>query len=56
MAERMGEKWLDFALALVVRAPWIPAFAGMTELCKGLQRDTELCKGLQRDTELCRGL
>ena len=33
----MGEKWLDIKDYLVVKPPWIPAFAGMTEVCAGLR-------------------
>ena len=33
----MGVKWIDIMLSVVVKVLWIPAFAGMTELCKGLR-------------------
>ncbi len=38
----MGVKLLDIMLSLDVIALWIPAFAGMTELRKGLLREEDL--------------
>ena len=38
----MGVKRLDIMLSLVVKALWIPACAGMTELRKGLRRERGL--------------
>ena len=43
----MGVKRIDFMLSLVVKAPWIPAFTGMTELRKGLLGERGLIARLE---------